>query len=284
VAIRKIVSDIPEFTTILKKNVRSLIKKIYKTLLYYGFNAKTFLDAIIKTRTNWFYVDFEELKRQKGTDDTFDIASMYPILTEKNEEGGTMKGYYFHQDLYVARLINLARPTKHLDIGSRTDGFVAHVASFREIELIDIRNIKSNVKNIVFRKADLMELPPDLVDYCDSISSLHAIEHFGLGRYGDPIDYFGYLKAINNISKILKNRGCFYFSVPIGPQRIEFNAHRVFSIEYLISILSKTFDIYSFSYVDDKGDFFENIELTTDNIKANFGCHYGCGIFTLIKK
>jgi len=79
VAIRKIVSDIPEFTTILKKNVRSLIKKIYKTLLYYGFNAKTFLDAIIKTRTNWFYVDFEELKRQKGTDDTFDIVSI--VLT-----------------------------------------------------------------------------------------------------------------------------------------------------------------------------------------------------------
>ena len=188
------------------------------------------------------------------------------------------------QDLYVARLINIANPKKHLDIGSRTDGFVAHVASFREIELIDIRKIKSNVKNIVFRQVNLMQLPTDLVDYCDSISSLHAIEHFGLGRYGDPIDYFGYLKAINNISKILKSRGIFYFSVPIGTQRIEFNAHRVFSVEYLISILSKDFEISSFSYVDDKGDFFEDVGFANENLKSNFGCHYGCGIFTLMKK
>lgn len=73
-----------------------------------------------------------------------------------------------------------------------------------------------------------MELPAGMVNYCDSISSLHAIEHFGLGRYGDPIDYFGYLKALQNIAKIVKTGGTFYFSVPIGPQRIEFNAHRVF--------------------------------------------------------
>jgi SAM-dependent methyltransferase len=178
----------------------------------------------------------------------------------------------------------MAKPKKHLDIGSRTDGFIAHVASYREIELIDIRTIKSKVKNIVFRQANLMELPSDLIDYCDSISSLHAIEHFGLGRYGDPIDYFGYLKAINNIAKILISGGKFYFSVPIGPQRIEFNAHRVFSVEYLISILSQNFIIKSFSYVDDKGDFFEDVELTKENIKSNFTCQCGCGIFTLIKK
>lgn len=264
--------------------MKSVFRKIYKTFVFYGFDAKKFIKAINRNKTDWFYADLKELKRQKGTDRTFEFGSMSPFLTEKNDEGGTMKGAYFHQDLYVARLINLAKPNKHLDIGSRTDGFVAHVASFREIDLIDIRVIKSNVKNIVFRQANLMELPSDLIDYYDSISSLHAIEHFGLGRYGDPIDYFGHLKAIRNIAKILKIGGSFYFSVPIGPQRIEFNAHRVFSLDYLVSILSQNFEINSFSYVNDKGDFFEKVELTNDNLKSNFGCHYGCGIFTLIKK
>ncbi|MEO6306068.1 MAG: DUF268 domain-containing protein [Bacteroidia bacterium] len=264
--------------------MKSILRKIYKTLVFYGFDVKIFLKAIRNKKPDWFYADYEELKKQMGTDNTFDIASIRPILADKKDEGGVMKGHYFHQDLYVARLINLAKPEKHLDIGSRTDGFVAHVASYREIELIDIRDIKSNVKNIVFRKANLMELPSDLVDYCDSISSLHSIEHFGLGRYGDPIDYYGYLKAINNIAKILKNKGRFYFSVPIGHQRIEFNAQRVFSVDYLISILSQNFDVLSFSYVDDNGDFHENIELKKDNFKSNFGCHYGCGIFTVIKK
>ena len=37
----------------------------------------------------------------------------------------------------------------------------------------------------------------------DSISCLHAIEHFGLGRYGDPVDVLGHVKALDNIRKAL---------------------------------------------------------------------------------
>jgi glycosyltransferase involved in cell wall biosynthesis len=267
-----------------QKNMKTFIRKIYNVSVSYGFDPKQFLKTIKAKRDNSYHADFKELKRQKGTDNTFAFGRMLPILTEKNEEGGIMDGAYFHQDLYVAQLIHEAHPKKHLDIGSRTDGFVAHIASFRNIELIDIRPIKSNVKNIVFRQADLMDLPPDLINYCDSISSLHALEHFGLGQYGDPIDYFGYLKGINNITKILIKGGTFYFSVPIGTQRIEFNAHRVFSVNYLIDILTPSYIIKSFSYVDDAGYFFEDVELTEKSIHSNFGCWYGCGIFTLIKK
>ena len=97
----------------------------------------------------------KELKKQKGNDTTFPFGSNYPIFLDKDSEDGTMKGDYFHQDLYVARLVYAAKPKKHLDIGSRTDGFVAHVASFREIEIIDIRPIESKVKNITFRQGDL---------------------------------------------------------------------------------------------------------------------------------
>jgi len=264
--------------------MKFIAKKIYKTLLTYGFDAKKFLRSINPNHDKWFYDDLNKFKKQKGSDTTFKMGKMYPILTDKSQEGGTMKGHYFHQDLYVARLINNAKPEKHLDIGSRTDGFVAHVASFREIEIIDIRSITSKVKNISFRQADLMQLPTDLVEYCDSISSLHAIEHFGLGRYGDEIDYFGYLKAINNITKMLKQNGTFYFSVPIGTQRVEFNAHRVFSVKYLLDILSEQFAITSFSYIDDNGDFFEDSELTEKNVNTNFECEYGCGIFVCTKR
>jgi len=260
------------------------LKRIYKTSVDYGFDPKK-LAIMLRVKINrTFEKDRKEFLRQRGSDNDFKWGKSYPILNEKQDKGGVMKGDYFHQDLYVAQQIFKANPQKHLDIGSRTDGFVAHVAVFREIELIDIRPINSKVKNIIFRQADLMYLPEDMVNYCDSVSSLHAIEHFGLGRYNDPIDYSGHLKGIKNISQILKKGGTFYFSVPIGPQRVEFNAHRVFSLEYLIRILSPDFTIQSFSYVNDTGDLFENAALTEQSIQSNFSCWYGCGIFTLIKK
>ena len=261
------------------------LKRIYKISVFYGFDPKRLVSAFKKKRDKSFLSELAEIKRQQGSDTSFQWGNTSPIFTEKTEEGGTMKGAYFHQDLYAARLIYEANPQKHLDVGSRVDGFVAHVASFRPVEIIDIRPITSQVKNISFRQADLMNLPEDLINYCDSISSLHAIEHFGLGRYGDPIDYYGHLKGINNITKILKKGGVFYFSVPMGStQRIEFNEQRVFSLDYLIRILTPDYTIKSFAYVNDKGDLVENAELTEENIQSSFSCWYGCAIFTLIKK
>jgi len=257
---------------------------MYKTSVEYGFDPKKLAIKLFAKREELFAADMKEFLRQRGSDTTFKWGREYPILCDKSDQGGVMKGDYFHQDLYVAQQIFKANPQKHLDIGSRTDGFVAHVAAFREIEMIDIRPIYSQVKNIIFRQADLMHLPQELINYCDSVSSLHAIEHFGLGRYNDPIDYSGHLKGIENITHILKTGGIFYFSVPIGPLRVEFNAHRVFSLEYLIRILSPDFIIQSFSYVNDMGDLFENAELTEQSIQSNFSCWYGCGIFTLVKK
>lgn len=262
-----------------------MFKTLYRILLQFGFDGKKFISGISQISSiGWYTRNYRELKKQKGKSSDFEITKLFPILTDKYDEGGTMTGHYFHQDLFVARQVFLKSPRKHLDIGSRTDGFVAHVASFRDIEIVDIRDIKSEVKNIEFRQMNLMELPPHLINYCDSISSLHAIEHFGLGRYGDPVDYFGHIKAIENISKVLIAGGVFYFSVPIGPQRIEFNAHRVFSVRYLIDLLSNAFTIQSFSYVNDYGDFFEDVLLTNELIDLNFNCKYGCGIFVLQKK
>ena len=184
----------------------------------------------------------------------------------------------------MAKKIFIADPVKHVDIASRIDGFVAHVAVFRKIEIFDIREQTSCVENIRFTGADLMKLPEDMENYCDSISALNSVEHFGLGRYNDPIDYDGHLKAIKNITQILKPSGIFYFSVPIGKQRIEFNAHRVFSVSYLWNILKEHYDLISFSYVDDAGNLHENAEFTDKSMENDFACDMGFGIFELRKR
>src|ERR1700674_1863997 len=137
----------------------------------------------------------------------FPLGRLYPILDEKRTAGGTMSGHYFHQDLLVARRIFEKKPQRHIDIGSRVDGFVAHCAVFREIEVFDIRDIKGSVSNIKFTRANLMDVPLEMHASCDSISSLHAIEHFGLGRYGDPIDGDGHLLALRSIHSILAPAG-----------------------------------------------------------------------------
>ena len=155
-----------------------------------------------------------------------------PCLHDRYEEGGATKSEYFWQDLLVARAIHAANPVKHVDIGSRVDGFVAHVASFREIEVFDVRPISTAVPGVVFRQADLMNaasLSNSAGEgYCDSLSCLHAIEHFGLGRYGEPINPQGYQRGIANMAQLLQPGGTFYLSTPIGQERVEFNANWVF--------------------------------------------------------
>lgn len=228
--------------------------------------------------------ELNELKRQAGlSSHLFPIAQINPYPNEKKQQSGTAKGHYFHQDLLVARRIFESNPEKHVDIGSRFDGFVAHVAAYRNIEVLDIRAMDTNVRNIQFKRADLMSPPPEMTGYCDSLSCLHAIEHFGLGRYGDPIDFEGHIKGLSSLHTILKRGGTLYLSCPIGPQRIEFNAHRVFAVKYLLSLFEGKFKLRNFSYVDDLGDLHENVALTDQLLVTNCGCHYGCGIFEMEK-
>ena len=111
------------------------------------------------------------------------LTEWYPVLRERFESNGDLKSHYFHEDLTVARRIFENKPQKQVDVGSRVDGFVAHVASFREIEVFDIRPQNTKVKNIRFVTADFMNVPASLHNYTDSLSSLNVVEHFGLGRF-----------------------------------------------------------------------------------------------------
>ncbi|GAA4456203.1 hypothetical protein GCM10023189_25050 [Nibrella saemangeumensis] len=227
--------------------------------------------------------DYYRLKEQLNGQTQFPIKGFYPALFDRYAESGHLVKHYFLQDLYVAQRIFNNNPIRHVDIGSRIDGFAAHVAAFRPIEIFDIRPLTRQIPNVSFRQADLMALPPNLTAYTDSVSSLHAIEHFGLGRYGDPIDINGHIKALDTIYEILKPGGTFYFSSPIGPQGIVYNAHRVFDVSYLLQLFTPRYEIISFSYINDNEQLFENVDWKTDAVKNNFGCLYGCGIFEMKK-
>ncbi len=227
------------------------------------------------------YWQFKSLQ-ENGAD--FPCHFNYPCPGDRFEEGGVASGHYFHQDLLVARKIYERSPSCHVDVGSRLDGFVAHVASYRNIEVLDIRPITKKVHNIVFHQFDLMNPVGNFEAYCESLSCLHTLEHLGLGRYGDPIMVDGYEKGFNSLWSILKPAGILYLSVPIGKQRIEFNAHRVFAIRTILALAEGKFDLLDFSYVDDGGSLYEHVELTENAIGRSLDCWYGCGIFEFHKK
>ncbi len=225
----------------------------------------------------------KQFKEALGDSTEWPMGDYYPILDEWHEDSGTASGHYFHQDIWAARKIFERNPARHIDVGSRIDGFVAHVACFREIEVYDIRPISHKVRNIRFVQRDLMKSAEHEV--CDSLSCLHVIEHFGLGRYGDEIDPWGYKRGFKHVSDLLRPSGSFYFSVPMGPQRVEFNAHRVFELRYLLNMIGQLgFDIREFSFVNDDGSLIENAPLTEEMITSNCSVNLGCALFDLRKR
>ena len=110
------------------------------------------------------------------------------------------------------------------------------------------------------------------------------LEHFGLGRYGDKIDPHGHIVAFNNITKILKAGGLFYFSVPMGYQYIAFNAHRCFGLPYLVKWVSEFYDIISFAYIDDSNTLHTDADVNMSGAELSFVCKFGCALFVLKKK
>ena len=262
--------------------MKRFFKRIYNIFVNLGIDFRKFLMSM-KGLPAYIKSYFAFRKSGSNNKNDFEHRIFFPCLADRYESSGTAKGHYFHTDLLIAKKIFTANPQKHVDIGSRIDGFIAHVASFREIEVFDIRELKSSEPNIIFKRHDFTNINPELKEYCDSISSLHAIEHFGLGRYGDEPDANGHLKGLANIYSILKSGGIFYFAVPIGPQRIEFNAHRVFSLQYLLNYFEGKYRIKSFAFINDNGELFETETMTEEMIVSNCNCFYGCGIFELIK-
>lgn len=62
----------------------------------------------------------------------------------------------------------------------------------------------------------------------DVAISISSFEHDGLGRYGDPIDPDGDLRAMREMKTILKKDGLLYLAVPTGMDKVVWNAHRIY--------------------------------------------------------
>lgn len=206
------------------------------------------------------------------------LRYLKPMLLDYASQAGAADGHYFFQDLWAARKIFAACPERHFDIGSRIDGFIAHVLSFMPVIVMDIRPLTSDVPGLTFVQADATNLLGISDDSVESLSSLHATEHFGLGRYADAVDPEACFKAMAAMQRVLRPGGRLYFSVPVGLERLEFNAQRVFDPR-TIPTAFHDLELVSFAVVDDAGVF---------HVQADPGdftrARYACGMFEFTKR
>jgi hypothetical protein len=224
-----------------------------------------------------FYKTRQEFQKAGGV-----VSALMPIYKDYRKQAGTATGHYFHQDLLVAGYVHQASPKRHIDIGSSIEGFVAHVASFRPIEVCDVRALAdTGHPNISFKQMDLMDSAKVEANACDSLSCLHAIEHFGLGRYGDPINPNGHIDGFKNLLKMLAADGTLYISFPIGNvDKVVFNAHRVFAPKSILGWQSEVaIEVVKFSYVDDAGNLHREVGMDA----VPLSLQYGCGIYSIVK-
>lgn len=255
----------------------NIIYKILDEKNYTGYCAKagvqnnTFFERDLKR--------YGELNRRE----TFKAKKeqFWPIIGDKFAKAGAISNYFW-QDLWAARLILESGVKKHFDIGSRLDGFIAHLLSANiDVTMIDVREFPGKVEHlytIVDDATYLRQIPDESIE---SMSALCSLEHFGLGRYGDPVDPEACFTCFKNIQKKLCKGGKLYISVPVGQERVEFNAHRVFYARTIRQCFAEL-HLEDFSCAV-QGEIEYNVELNKYDDDRHCGGHI-YGLFYFIKK
>ncbi|MDW8206033.1 MAG: DUF268 domain-containing protein [Cytophagales bacterium] len=99
-----------------------------------------------------------------------------------------------------------------------------------------------------------------------------------MGRYGDPLDYDGDLKAMNELQRVLAKNGNLLFVVPVGIPKIYFNAHRVYSLEQVITSFP-ALTLKEFTLISEYKDGLI-VNATSEDVQEE---KYGCGCFWFTK-
>lgn len=212
-------------------------------------------------------------------------TNLWLIGSDYNASAGKPLEHYFAQDIWAAARIHEALPEKHYDIGSRLDGFLAHLLVFcRDITYIDIRPLPFEIPGLHFVRGDATNLEGIEDASIESLSSLHAIEHFGLGRYGDPIDPEACFKVMKAFQRVLKPDGKLYLGVPLASEnKLIFNAHRLFHPRTIIESFDKM-ELVDFRIVYSDSYCATIVEIEDIDRKCSSIPDYTCGLFEFIKK
>jgi len=255
-----------------------ILKKICNALILIKLDLRAIFTSLFELPR--YFRDWRSFSRLLRNTQEWPM-SIYPILLDRNAESASL-GEYFWQDLLVAKEIIKQSPSRHIDVGSRVDGFIAHLACVRKVEVFDIRPLNANIENVKFTQWDITHPNPTLNDVAECVSCLHTLEHIGLGRYGDKLDPDGWKKAFKSLVDLVAQGGGLWLSVPIGIQRVEFNAHRVFNPVTIVRLADHLgIKLRRFFYLTETG-FIESNNIGVD-VASFTNKKYSLGIFFFSK-
>ena len=220
-----------------------------------------------------YFKQFAAYKRLEK-DGQLRLADTYPCLTDAVVQT-PFDPHYFYQGAWIARRLVDSRPEMHVDVGSSVLSMSVLSATVPMV-FMDYRPIQVSLDGFLPVAGSITHLP-FLSGCVVSISSLHVLEHIGLGRYGDPLDAAGSKRGANELERVTRVGGRIYVTVPIGRERVCFNAHRVFSAKTVVSWFQHS-RLVEFSFVDDAGQFHDNMPV--HNVPS---LEYGCGMFIFEK-
>ncbi len=221
-----------------------------------------------------------EIFRSLSKDGRFSIGKNNLKLYLNDRTGtSSIDSHYFYHTAWAARVLAETKPPKHIDISSALL-FVGTISAFIPVEFYEFRSASLDLPGLSSVEADLCQLPfPD--ESIDSISCMHVVEHIGLGRYGDPIDPEGDLKAVKELQRVVRTGGQLLFVVPIGENpSLFFNAHRIYTYDYVLNMFSKM-KLMEFSLIPDMSGGARLIRgAEREHLR---GQKYACGCFHLVK-
>ncbi|MBI2311634.1 MAG: DUF268 domain-containing protein [Betaproteobacteria bacterium] len=220
-----------------------------------------------------FLADWRRFRRAGGQ---AELLEFYPCLFDKTAATG-IDSHYFYQAIWAFKRILASGASSHVDVGSDVR-FVGMLTCITEVTFIDIRPLRLNLERYQGRAGSILALPyPDRS--LASLSSLHVVEHVGLGRYGDPIDPDGTRKACAELARVLAPAGRLYLSLPVGRRtRVQFNSQRVFSVSDALALFDGL-RLVELSFVDPGGMLVENVPANEVTLQEGHGLDYGLGMF-----
>jgi hypothetical protein len=223
-----------------------------------------------------FIINFFSFKKNNDARFPLRWSERFPCLGEATA-ATNFDAHYIYHPAWAARILAQTKPEFHIDISSSLT-FCSIVSAFVPVKFYDYRPANLKLGGLETGQADLLKLP-----FADnsvkSLSCMHTIEHIGLGRYGDPIDPTGDLKAMAELTRVLSPGGNLLFVVPIGQAKLMFNAHRIYSYQMIVDAF-KNLKLKNFTLIPSSNKLQPNFEATKeDSDKEN----YACGCFWFVK-